>query len=74
MKHSIYVVSSDRALPSNIVWCEPFAWNKDGQGTHFQKYPAFICEKQILGGWRYTVRACTLRVPPLELGEGIPFE
>lgn len=67
MKFSAYVVSATRADPQQIVWMEPIAWNARGDPTHFQKKKAFVSETKILGGFRYVVRAMTMRILPPEL-------
>jgi hypothetical protein len=67
MKHSVYVVSHGRVRPTDIIWVEPIAWNAQGEATHYIKQPAFISETKILGGYRYAIRAMTLRLPPSEI-------
>ena len=67
MKHTAYVVSSSPAHPQDIIWMEPMAWDAQGKPTHFKKQKAFVSETKILGGYRYVVRACSLRVPPPQL-------
>lgn len=68
MKHSVYIVHTEDIPAKNIVWKEPFAWDKDGVGTHFTSHPAFVSKKRIIGGFRYCIRQCSMRVRPPELG------